>query len=810
MNPLLHTTNHQFIQWLGYDDHPLGTDPGLQSLVQLTTQIACVPVAFISLFTDQEQIQLAQVGIEIERVPFHDTFCQFAICQEKELFIVEDARLVPQIQDLSLVQADPKIRFYAGMSIKSKSGEIIGSYGIIDFEPKILTEEVQNQMILIGRHVASYFQQRLDSYQSNLHLQKALESKLSRTEAFRSNQERSYQRLFESITSSHITSTFSIFGKILQVNGHFAEFIGYSIPELVNKPFTDFIPTAEVPSWESFWSDLMSGKTYHGKIKFLHAHGHEVWLYSSFCPTFNEHGQVDRILQISQEITRQVSIEGELRQSKQKADHLNKQKDIFIANLSHEIRTPINAILGYTDILLESEKEEIKAQQLKSIQYAGDNLLHLVNDLLDYSKIEAGLFQFHQEPFKLREVIEHVHSMLKVKAQEKGISIRYHIDESIPEQVMGDSKRLNQILLNLISNGIKFTSQGEVTTTVKVAKESPYTLQFFVKDTGIGIPSHRTEAVFERYHQAASDTSHHYGGTGLGLSICRHLVEKQGGTIWLSSEEGKGTVVSFQIPMTVCQQPCESIDKPSSVETTQARILMCEDNEINIRLAKTLFSKTQYQLDTAPNGQVGIELFLANPYDLILMDIQMPIMDGLEATFKLRNEHLVQIPIIGLSAHALQHEKDNCLNAGMNDYQPKPYKKEELFAKIEFWISKKALTEQNKPHLISLDELNSFTGGDETFQQELLHLMAGQLGPLTTHLAKGIEQKEIDFLSRDLHTIKGSLGVLGVDVSLIVDLEELIRTKRKDPIPLAKRVLIYLEEIQKETFDMLNSYVILP
>ena len=141
-------------------------------------------------------------------------------------------------------------------------------------------------------------------------------------------------------------------------------------------------------------------------------------------------------------------------------------------------------------------------------------MLHLVNDLLDYSKIEAGLFQFHQEPFKLREVIEHVHSMLKVKAQEKGISIRYHIDESIPEQVMGDSKRLNQILLNLISNGIKFTSQGEVTTTVKVAKESPYTLQFFVKDTGIGIPSHRTEAVFERYHQAASDTSHHYGGPG--------------------------------------------------------------------------------------------------------------------------------------------------------------------------------------------------------------------------------------------------------------------------------------------------------
>lgn len=799
MKSLLHSQTNQFTQWLGYAEQPLGTDPALQHTVELLASVAEVPVAFIALFTENEQIQLAQVGIEIERIPIHQTFCQFAMCQEDELFIVEDTQLVPAIQDLGFVKDPPGIRFYAGSILKTISGEVIGSMGIVDFSPRKLETAKMEQIKRLGRHVSSYFHHRLQNNQRNGELQQALEEKLSHSEAVKKNQERSYRQLFESITSSHLTITYSIVGKILQANGHFAEFLGYQPTDLLNRSFLDFMGSSEATAWEVFWPKLLAGKTYHGKIKFIHADGKEVWLYSSFCPTYNENGQVDRILQISQDITRQVKIEGELRQSKIKADDLSKQKDIFIANLSHEIRTPINAILGYTDLLIETEPDQVKNQQLRNIQYAGDSLLHLVNDLLDYSKIESGLFKFHAEPFRLHESIENTLALLHVKAAEKGLQLSYTPDPKMPKVIIGDAKRLNQILINLVSNGIKFTKKGGVFVETKLIKPDPLTIQFLVRDTGIGIPADRTEAVFERYHQATAGTAHQYGGTGLGLSICRHLVEKQGGNIWLSSEENIGTTIAFQLTFDVGEEVISAERPQPSTVTSQARILMCEDNEMNIRLAKTLFAKTQYHLDTAPNGKVGIEKYLGASYDLILMDIQMPEMDGLEATFQLRNKYLADIPIIGLSAHALQHEQDNCIQAGMNDYVAKPYKKEELFGKIEFWISKKALAKKDDLHLIDLTEFRSFTGGDEAFQHELLSLLLTQLSPLILDMQEGIQGNTMQNMARSIHTLKGSLGVMAVDISLLADLEDCIRTNHPETIPLARRVLIYLEEIRKES-----------
>lgn len=801
-----HTPMNQLIQWLGYTEQPLGTDPSLQHTVELLSAVAGTPVAFIALFSQDEQIQLAQVGIEIDRIPLHESFCQFAICQENELFIVEDALQFPDIRDLAVVKGSLGIRFYAGIILKSLSGEVLGSMGIIDFTPKILTDATQEHIKLIGRHVSSYFQHRLQTNQRNKALQDALVDKLSRSEAIKRNQERSNQQLFESITSSHLTATYSILGKTIQANGRFSSFLGYASSELLERSFIDFIPPSEIPTWEKFWPQLLAGKTYHRKVKYIHASGKEVWLYSSFCPTFNELGQVDRVLQIGQDITRQVRIEAELRSAKSKADDLNKQKDIFIANVSHEIRTPINAILGYTDLLVESEKDTVKNQQLRSIQYAGDSLLHLVNDLLDYSKIESGLFQFHAKAFDLPALLHHVQSLLQVKATKKGIQLTFHHDSQIPSILLGDAMRLSQILINLIGNGIKFTSNGGVHTKTKLIGNDPLTIQFIIQDTGIGIPADRTEAVFERYNQATNGTSSRYGGTGLGLSICRHLVEKQGGTIWLSSEEGKGTTMAFQLSFAPGEIPTLEDAPIQKVETSAARILMCEDNEINIRLATTLFSKTQYQLDTAPNGKIGIEKALLQPYDLILMDIQMPEMDGLEATFKLRKDYRLTIPIIGLSAHALQHEKDNCLQIGMNDYIAKPYRKEELFSRIEFWISKKAMAPQNNLHLISLEELNAFTEGDETFQHELLTLLVAQLEPVILEMNNSIERDTFQNLAKSLHTIKGSLGVMAVDISLIADLEMYIRENNTKTRSLAKRVLLFLEEIKIESESAITLF----
>ena len=378
---------------------------------------------------------------------------------------------------------------------------------------------------------------------------------------------------------------------------------------------------------------------------------------------------------------------------KKKVEQSEKYKEQFLANMSHEIRTPMHAISGMTNILVRNDHPKSQDVFLKAMRTSSDNLVVILNDVLDLSKIEAGKLDIENISMNLESVVENVIQILKFKAEEKGLVLSYKITEDVPTLVMGDPTRLNQILINLVGNAIKFTKKGSVKILVSSANNK---LNFEIKDTGIGIPKDKHNTIFGAFEQAKESTTRYYGGTGLGLNISKQLVDLQNGKIWVESSEGKGSTFYFDLPLTIPEvdavsQNYISEDKLKTMAESLKgiRILIAEDNPFNQMIAQDDLSYylEDVIIDTVENGALAIEKFNSNSYDLILMDVQMPEMNGFEATERIRNieqseGRTTKIPIIAMTASLLKTEIDSCYNAGMNNYIPKPYKLEELIVPI--------------------------------------------------------------------------------------------------------------------------------
>jgi signal transduction histidine kinase/DNA-binding NarL/FixJ family response regulator len=368
-------------------------------------------------------------------------------------------------------------------------------------------------------------------------------------------------------------------------------------------------------------------------------------------------------------------------------------KQQFLANMSHEIRTPVNAVIGFTGLLQKTPMTATQENYVNTIKNAAENLLVLVNDILDISKIEAGMMQFYKSPFSVYEVCYHLETLLFQNAVQKNLDIQTFIDDDVPEVVSGDRERLIQILMNLISNAIKFTQKGSIAVSVKVAEKNDKSvkLHFSVKDTGIGIHPEKQKIIFERFEQAETNTTRKYGGTGLGLSIVKNLVEQQGGTVQVMSEEGAGSdfffTITYEKPESGIAGLIKSYNKnalPNEKETTQRlkgiNVLAAEDNKMNQLLLTKLFEQWGVQADMASDGKEAIEKALANNYDLILMDIHMPVMDGYEAAGKLKQQLKSACPVFAMTANVMAGEKEKCMQAGMNGYIAKPVNDTELFS----------------------------------------------------------------------------------------------------------------------------------
>ena len=415
------------------------------------------------------------------------------------------------------------------------------------------------------------------------------------------------------------------------------------------------------------------------------------WFLSRAVPVRDNDGKVIRWFGTNTDITEQKEAGKKAEEATLMAEDAMKAKQQFLSNMSHEIRTPMNAIIGFTNVVLKTKLDEKQKEYINAIKASGDSLIVLINDILDLAKVDAGKMTFHQIPFKLSESITAMLHLFEIKIQEKDIELVKQYDTAIPEILLGDPARLHQIIINLISNAIKFTTKGKITLSVRLLNEDDEkaSIEFSITDTGIGIPENKLEDIFDAFEQASSETSQFFGGSGLGLAIVKQLVEPQGGTLSVKSKVGKGSTFSFVMGFkkTALDTAIEAAT-PSPPMLKNIKILMVEDVKLNQLLMKIILEDFGVEVDLADNGRIAVEKLKTNNYNLIFMDLQMPEMNGFEATEYIRNKMNSQIPIIALTADVTTMDVEKCKAIGMNDYISKPIDEKLLYAKIIKYLPK--------------------------------------------------------------------------------------------------------------------------
>jgi CheY-like chemotaxis protein len=444
--------------------------------------------------------------------------------------------------------------------------------------------------------------------------------------------------------------------------------------------------------------------------------------------------------------------------------------------MSHEIRTPMNAIIGFTKVILKTDLTAKQKEYLTAIKISGDSLIVLINDILDLAKVDAGKMSFEKTPFKLHLSIKAMLHLFETKIQEKNLILITNYDHEIPDVVEGDPVRLHQIILNLVSNAVKFTNKGTITVSVNLVRQNneTVTIKFAIEDTGIGIEKNKIAEIFENFQQATSETSRLFGGTGLGLAIVKQLVEAQNGKIKVQSRINRGSTFSFLLDFQ--KTNAEAVLEPEILEQNtnvkNTKILVAEDMELNQLLMKTLLDDFGFECEIASNGKIAIEKLKEKKYDIVLMDLQMPEMNGFEATRHIRETMKLDLPIIALTADVTTIDVEKCKEVGMNDYISKPVDERLLYSKLIGFIKKPILIIEQKNDGINITEkiryvdlsyLSKLTNSNPKLMAEIISSYLKQTPPLLQTMKQSFKDKDWHLLKASVHKMIPSFAIMGIN-----------------------------------------------
>jgi PAS domain S-box-containing protein len=591
-------------------------------------------------------------------------------------------------------------------------------------------------------------------------------------------QDSKFQSFLESVPDAIVIV--DMLGNIQSVNKQTEEMFGYQRGEIMGSKIELLMPSrfkeAHADHRDGFVSHPKTRKMGEGMQLFAkRKNGDEFPVEISLSKIETEDGFM--VCSSIRDVTNQKRIENELTEAIKNAENAVKSKQQFLSNMSHEIRTPMNAIIGFTKVILKTELTPKQKEYLSAIKMSGDTLIVLINDILDLAKVDAGKMVFEKEPFKLSLSISTMLHLFETKIQEKNLELIVKYDQRIPEVLVGDAIRLHQIILNLVSNAVKFTSEGKITIGVRklTEDEENITIEFSVSDTGIGIETKKIDKIFENFQQAHSQTSRIFGGTGLGLAIVKQLVEAQGGSIEVESEVDKGSTFNFVLAFKKANgatmldnEITELVDSPIQ----NVKVLVAEDVELNQLLMRTLLDDFGFQCDIAENGKIAIEKLEKNSYDLILMDLQMPVMNGFQATDFIRNTIKSSIPIIALTADVTTVDLEKCKAVGMNDYIAKPVDDRKLYSKMVSLIKKPSQTvelkkaenqESKGQKYTNMSYLNKLTKSNPKLMTEMIDVYLNQTPTLINTMKKSWLDKDLETLQAAVHKLIPSFVIVGID-----------------------------------------------
>ncbi len=587
--------------------------------------------------------------------------------------------------------------------------------------------------------------------------------------------------------------------KIVSVNPATCKLLEYNEKELIEKYFSDFMPEKEQLEFLDTYLPALKNKEQKQGVLCLITKSAERRYLLADIQTEEEDNDI-RIICLAQDITQRIVHEEKLIDEISNTEASAQDKHNFLANFSHEIRTPMNGILGIATLLGKTALNDRQHNFLKLIQDSANNLLVIVNDVLDLEKIVAGKLQLEKLPFKIVDKISNIVQSFIYRAEEKGLATIYQ--NNIPGDliVIGDPFRLNQVLNNLLNNALKFTAQGRIVITTRIFSivYDIATIEYSIKDTGIGISEHIINKIFEPFVQANSTITRKYGGTGLGLSICKNLLEMQDGTLSVTSEERVGSVFTVTIPYLISDESSMSDEGQQEVNYSalgKKKILVVEDMELNQFIARHIMESWGFEVSTADNGSQAISMVQQNDYDLVLMDIQMPEMNGIEATRQIRmmnDPAKAHLPIIALTGNSLHADSEKYIAAGMNDYLSKPLSELKLFQVIAANLKNDKINsiqmktnEFSEPAPVSSQKLYDLTtiidisGGDEEFVQTMVELFIDTVPSNLKELNVALQNKNWDFVSKAAHKLKSTLDSMGIhsigqDIRLV---EQTAKTK---------------------------------